>query len=51
MGESLTARRKRPADTLLYGLVYFCAFLSVALLALILIMWWSGAWAASIGSF
>ena len=37
MGESLTARRKRPADTLLYGLVYFCAFLSVALLALILI--------------
>ena len=37
MGDSLTARRKRPADTLLYGLVYFCAFLSVALLALILI--------------
>ena len=37
MGESLTARRKRPGDTLLYGLVYFCAFLSVALLALILI--------------
>ena len=37
MGESLTACRKRPADTLLYGLVYFCAFLSVALLALILI--------------
>ena len=37
MGESLTARRKRPADTLLYGLGCFCAFLSVALLALILI--------------
>ena len=37
MGESLTACRKRPADMLLYGLVYFCAFLSVALLALILI--------------
>lgn len=37
MGESLTLRRKRPADTILYGLIYFCAFLSVALLALILL--------------
>ena len=37
MGESLTVHRKRPVDTLLYGVVYFCAFLSVALLALILV--------------
>ena len=37
MGESLTLRRKRPTDTILYGLIYFCAFLSVALLALILL--------------
>ena len=37
MGESLTARRKPPGDTLLYGLLYYCDFLSVALLALILI--------------
>ena len=37
MGESLTVHRRRPVDTLLYGAVYFCAFLSVALLALILV--------------
>ena len=37
MGESLTLGRKRPADTILYGLIYFCALLSVALLALILL--------------
>ena len=43
MGESLTVHRKRLVDTLLYGLIYFCAFLSVALLALILVyVLWRG---------
>ena len=37
MRESLTTHKKRPVDAVLYFLIYLCAFLAVALLALILV--------------
>ena len=36
MTNSLTVKRRRPADVLAYGAVYLCAFFSVALLAVLL---------------
>ena len=36
MNDSLTAKRVRPADALAYGMIYLCAFFSVALLAVLL---------------
>ena len=36
MTNSLTIKRRRPADVLAYGAIYLCAFFSVALLAVLL---------------
>lgn len=36
MTNSLTVKRRRPADVLAYGAIYLCAFFSVALLAVLL---------------